>query len=243
MRSQVLTIGAMAAGLLFAATAAPAMTFTTEDYPPFNLKGADGKVSGISTEIVQEALKRAGLTASFELLPWERALDMAKKQADTCVYSAVRNAEREKLFKWVGPLTGDQITLFAKADSTITLASVADAKKYKIGAYNGDAYGDFAEKQGLKLDRVPSDVQNMPKLTSGRIDLWVSGAKSGPYKAVHEGGGIKIKPLLPLGDPKDSQMYLACNPGVADDVIKKLNDAVEAVKKDGTVDKIGKKYQ
>ncbi|WP_374347599.1 substrate-binding periplasmic protein [Chitinimonas sp.] len=232
--------------LLFAVmlgSAASAMTFTTEDYPPFNTKGSDGKVTGISSEIVQEALKRAGVSANIELLPWERALDMAKKQGDTCVYSAVRNAEREKLFKWVGPLTGDQITLFAKADSTISLSSAADAKKYKVGAYNGDAYGDFAEKQGIKLERVSNDVQNLPKLSSGRIDLWVAGAKSGPYKAAHEGAGLKIKPVLSLGDPKDSQMYLACNPGVSDDVVKKLNDAVEAIRKDGTADKIGKKYQ
>lgn len=233
----------LAAGLALAATSAHALTFTTEDYPPFNLKGSDGKVAGISTDIVQEALKRAGLTASIQLLPWERALDMAKKQPDVCVYSAVRNAEREKLFKWVGPLVADEISLFAKGDSTISLSGPADAKKYKVGAYNGDAYGDFVEKQGIKLDRVANDAQNLPKLASGRIDLWVAGAKSGPYKALHEGSGIKIKQVLAMGDPKDSQMYLACNPGVPDDAVKKLNDAVAAIRKDGTADKIAKKYQ
>ncbi|WP_269530964.1 ABC transporter substrate-binding protein [Chitinimonas sp. BJYL2] len=225
------------------AVQASALKFVTEDYAPFNLKGSDGKVSGISTEILQDALKRAGLSANIELLPWERALDMAKKQADVCVYSAVRNAEREKQFKWIGPLVGDDITLFARADSNIALGSPADAKRYKVGAYNGDAYGDFVEKQGIKLDRVPSDSLNLPKLAAGRIDLWVAGAKSGPYKVSREGSGLKIKPVITVGDPKDAHMYLACNPGVADDVIRKLNDAVKAVKQDGTADRIGKKYQ
>ncbi|GAB3259770.1 substrate-binding periplasmic protein [Chitinimonas naiadis] len=243
MKASILRIALIASGLVLVSGAAHALTFTTEDYPPFNLKGSDGKVAGISTEIVQEALKRAGLTAGIELLPWERALDMAKKQSDVCVFSAVRNAEREKLFKWVGPLVADDISLFAKADSSITLGSVADAKKYKIGAYNGDAYGDFAEKQGLKLERVPNDNQNLPKLASGRIELWVAGAKSGPYKASREGSGIKIKQLITMGDPKDSQMYLACNPSMPEETIKKLNDAVASIRKDGTADKIGKKYQ
>jgi len=135
------------------------------------------------------------------------------------------------------------VTLFAKADSNIKLSGPADAKKYKVGGYNGDAYGDIVEKQGIKVERVVSDVQNLPKLESGRIDLWISGARSGLYKAAHEGNGIKLKAVLTIGDPKDSQMWLACNPGVPDDTVKKLNDAVQAVKKDGTSDKIAKKYQ
>ncbi|MBL8509873.1 substrate-binding periplasmic protein [Chitinimonas sp. JJ19] len=226
----------------FAALQAQALTFTTEDYPPFNMY-EEKKVVGISTEMLQEALKRAGLTASFELLPWERALNMAKTKPDTCVYSAVRTPEREKLFKWVGPLTADQITLFAASKSNITLGSINDAKKYKVGAYNGDAYGDFVEKQGVKLERVVTDTQNLPKLSSGRIDLWVAGANSGPYKAAREGLKGAIKPVLAVGDPKDSQMYLACNPGVPDDTVKKLNDAIQSIAKDGTAAKLGTKYK
>ncbi|MGQ5523453.1 substrate-binding periplasmic protein [Chitinimonas sp. PSY-7] len=219
-----------------------ALTFTTEDYPPFNMF-EQRKVVGISTDILQEATKRAGVTIKVELLPWERALNMAKTEADVCVYSAVRTAEREKLFKWVGPLTSDQITLFALSTSTIKLSNLADAKKYKVGAYNGDAYGDFIEKQGIKVERVVTDTQNLPKLTSGRIDLWVAGDNSGPYKAAREGMQGKIKPLLTAGDPKDGQMYLACNPGVSDDIIKKLNEAISAMEKDGTAAKLTAKYK
>ncbi|PHV09590.1 substrate-binding periplasmic protein [Chitinimonas sp. BJB300] len=124
------------------AGAAHALTLTTEDYPPFNMF-EQKKVVGISTDIVQEAAKRAGVPVTIQLLPWERALSMAKSDADTCVYSAVRTAEREKLFKWIGPLTTDEISLFALTDSPIKLSSIADAKKYKVGAYNGDAYGDY----------------------------------------------------------------------------------------------------
>ncbi|QNM98576.1 substrate-binding periplasmic protein [Chitinimonas koreensis] len=242
MNRRILLQGIAVTALFAAGLEAQALTFTTEDYPPFNM-AVDKKVAGISTDILQDAIKRAGVSAEFKLLPWERALDMAKTQADVCVYSAVRTPEREKLFKWVGPLVADEITLFAKADSAIKLGGVNDAKKYKVGGYNGDAYGDFVEKQGIKLERVTTDVQNLPKLAAGRIDLWVAGAQSGPYKASREGMKGAIKPLLALGDPKDSQMYLACNPGVPDDVVKKLNDAVQAVKKDGSADKIGAKYK
>ncbi|WP_179958380.1 substrate-binding periplasmic protein [Chitinimonas arctica] len=238
LRSSLLFTTAL--GLL--AGSAQALTFTTEDYPPFNMF-EQKKVTGISTEILQEATKRAGVTITIELLPWERALNMAKTQADVCVYSAVRTPEREKSFKWVGPLVADQISLFALTSSPIKLASVADAKKYKVGAYNGDAYGDFVEKQGIKLERVVTDTQNLPKLTSGRIDLWVAGANSGPYKAAREGMKGGIKPVLAVGDPKDSQMYLACNPGVGDDVIAKLNDAIKAMDKDGTSAKLSAKYK
>jgi polar amino acid transport system substrate-binding protein len=232
----------LAALLGMSAASTQALTLTTEDYPPFNMF-EQKKVVGISTDIVQEASKRAGVPVTIQLLPWERALSMAKNDKDTCVYSAVRTAEREKLFKWIGPLTTDEISLFALVDSPIKLSSIADAKKYKVGAYNGDAYGDYLEKQGVKLDRVVTDTQNLPKLVSGRIDLWVAGANSGPYKAAREGMQGKIKSVFTAGDPKDSQMYMACNPSVSDEVVKKFNDAVSAMEKDGTSAKIGTKYK
>ncbi|MDD1647059.1 MAG: ABC transporter substrate-binding protein, partial [Methanomicrobiales archaeon] len=42
----------------------------TEDFPPFNYAGADGKAAGQSTEVVEGILARLNQTASIEVLPW-----------------------------------------------------------------------------------------------------------------------------------------------------------------------------
>ncbi|SFZ76687.1 substrate-binding periplasmic protein [Chitinimonas taiwanensis] len=223
-------------------TPALALRFVTEDYPPFNML-EENQVSGISTLILREALSRAQLSAEFELLPWARALAMARSQPQTCVYSAVRSAEREKQgHKWVGPLVDDRISLFARVDSKIKLRTLGEARNYRVGGYVADAYGDYVERQGVRLDRAPADLMNLPKLMAGRIDLWVAGSISGAYKAKREGYQHDVKLLLSGGEPRDSQMWLACNRAVPDALISSLNEAVKSVHADGTAARFAARY-
>jgi polar amino acid transport system substrate-binding protein len=223
-------------------SAGPVLVFDTEDYPPFNMYD-QGKVGGISTEIIQEALRRTNIAGSFQILPWARSLAETRTLSDRCIYSAVRTAQREPWYKWVAPLVDDHITLFALSDSTITLKAMADAKRYKVGGYVDDAYGDYVERQGIVLDRAPSDTLNLQKLIARRIDLWVGGAISAPYRAAREGQAGTIKPIVGGGDAKDSTMWLACNPNVPDNVVQTLREAVDAEQKDGFAAKVAAKYR
>ena len=218
------------------------LVFDTEDYPPFNMYD-QGRVGGISTEIIQEALRRTNLEGTFQILPWARSLAETRNLSDRCVYSAVRTAQREPWYKWVTPLVDDHISLFALSDSTIALKNMADAKRYRVGGYVDDAYGDYVERQGIVLDRAPSDTLNLQKLISHRIDLWVGGAISAPYRAAREGQAGTIKPVVAGGDAKDSTMWLACNPAVPDSVVQALRDAVAAEQKEGLVAKITAKFR
>lgn len=218
---------------------AGALTLTTEEYPPFNFSKDEGKtITGSSTDVMNEVLKRTGNKATITLYPWERAYKSAQDDKDTCVYSTTRTEAREKLFKWVGPLVVDQWVLFAKPDSTITAKSLDDVKKYTIGGYQGDAVGIFLKGKGLNVSETMKDEQNAKKLEAGRIDLWATSVVSGPLLA--KAAGVKLKPIFTF---KEIEMYAACNPAMPDADIAKMNDAIKAIKADGTLDKIMKAYQ
>jgi polar amino acid transport system substrate-binding protein len=218
------------------------LSFVTEDYPPFNMI-EHGEVGGISSLIVRAALTRAGLEGQFQILPWTRAQMLARNQNDTCMYSAVRTPEREPNYVWIGPLVDDRIALFGRVDHPIKLSNMAEAKKYRVGSYLGDAYGDYVERQGVELDRAPADVNNLAKLMSGRIDLWVAGSISGAYRANKSGYGKQIMQVIAAGDPKDTQMWLACNPSIDTEIFRKLGDAVRLVIEDGTASAIAARYR
>ncbi len=218
---------------------AGALTLTTEDYPPFNFSTDGGKtMTGSATDVMKEVLKRTGINASIVLYPWERAYKSAQDDKDTCVYSATRTEAREKLFKWVGPLAADSWVLYAKGDSTITAKSLDDVKQYSIGGYQGDAKAVFLKAKGLKLDETMKDEQNVKKLEAGRIDLWAASSSVGPWVA--KNNNVKIKPIVTF---QDVQLYAACNLGMPDADIAKMNEAVKAIKADGTLDKFMKAYQ
>lgn len=229
----------LVAVLALASAQAGALTLTTEDYPPFNFSTDGGKtMTGSASDVMNEVLKRTGIKATISLYPWERAYKSALDDKDTCVFSATRTEAREKLFKWVGPLAADSWTLYAKPDSTITAKSLDDVKQYTIGGYQGDAKAIFLKGKGLKVDETMKDEQNVKKLEAGRIDLWAASSSVGPWVA--KNNNVKIKPVVSF---QDVQLYAACNLAMPDADIAKMNEAVKAIKADGTLDKFTKAYQ
>ncbi len=233
---------ALAALCQVALAEATNLILTTEDYPPFNIKGdGDRPISGISTDILRELMKRAGIEVDITMYPWQRALSIAASDSDACVYSTVRTAKREATYKWVGPLTSDDWALFAPSDSPITLKTLEDARNYKLGGYQGDAAGDFLVTHKFSVDLAESDKLNPQKLIAGRIDLWIAGMRTGPFVARREGVS-NIKPVLTFGEAKDYQMYLACNRALPDTLIERLNDLLKHMRADGSMARILARY-
>lgn len=50
--------------------------------------------------------------------------------------------------------------MLARADSSISLTSLEEAKAYKIGAYKGDAISEHLIKQGVQPLSAPRDQEN-----------------------------------------------------------------------------------
>jgi polar amino acid transport system substrate-binding protein len=227
-------------GLLACTSAwADGLILTTEDAAPQNYSTDGGKtIVGSATEIINELFKRTQIKMTNTMYPWERAIEMARTDKDTCVYSTTRTEAREKSFSWVGPVAPNDWVLFAKADSKIQLNSLDDAKKYKVGGYRGDAVSLYLKDEKFRVDEATNDEQSIRKLDAGRIDLWATGIQSGPYNAKKM--KINVKPVLSF---KKTELYLACNPSVSPEIISKLNNTLAAMVKDGTVGKINKKYQ
>mgnify|MGYP000611775385 CR=1 FL=1 len=216
---------------------ADGLILTTEDAPPFNYVEDDGKtIAGSVTELIHVLFKRAQVPYTIGVYPWARAIQMASMTKDTCVYSTNRTPEREKNFVWIGPVGRDDWVLMARADSTIKLTTLADAKKYTIGGYRGDAVNLHLQGQSFLIDEALDDAQAAKKLVKGRTELWATGGLTGPYVAKKL--NIKVKTVLNF---KTSELYLACNPGTAPEFIDKLNTTLQAMVKDGSVAKIQKK--
>ena len=221
------------------------LVLLTENFPPYNMAkngknfAQDENINGIAVDIVREMFKRADITYSLTLrFPWERIYKLALEKPGYGVFVMARLPDREKLFKWVGPLGPDDWIMLAKADSKITLETLDDARKYKIGAYKGDAIAETLAKQGLNPIVVLRDQDNAKKLVSGQIDLWATGDPAGRYLARQE-GVTGLKTLLRFSS---AELYLALNKDVPDEAVAKLQAALDQMRKDGVVEEIMARY-
>ncbi|MGY1451273.1 MULTISPECIES: ABC transporter substrate-binding protein [Pseudomonas] len=234
-----------AAGARAAQTPGTSLVLLTENFPPYNM-AKNGKnfaqgenINGIAVDIVREMFKRAGINYSLTLrFPWERIYKLALEQPGYGVFVMARLPDREPLFKWVGPIGPDDWIMLARGDSKIALQSLEQARKYRIGAYKGDAIAETLAKQGLKPLVVLRDQDNARKLVGGQIDLWATGDPAGRYLARQE-GVTGLKTVLRF---HSAQLYLALNKEVPDETVARLQAALDQLREEGVVEEIMGRY-
>lgn len=222
-----------------AATDGPRLRLLTEHSPPVSMLGGD-KVIGSGTEKVREIMRRTGTDYTLELLPWRRAFTFAQRSPNVCLFSTTRTADREAQFKWVGPTDEAEWILLGRSDRVFQLATLEDARKLRIGTYNGDARDEYLRARGFQVDPAPNDLINPQKLMLDRIDLWAASLRRGTVWQRTEEWGEQIVPVLTFNRVG---VYLACNPAVPTGLIDKMNAALQAMGRDGTTKRIEEKYE
>lgn len=216
----------------------PRLYLATE--PPTYAPRQGEPAADIGTDMVRELMRRAGIDYTIDLLPWKRAYTAALERPDACVYATTRTPERERQFKWAGPIAAADWVLMARADRTFKLRSLEDARPYRIGTYHGDARDQFLRARGFDVDPASNDQTNPRKLVMGRIDLWA--ASLGPNSRqtlARLGYTDKVVPVLVFNRV---QAYLACNRAVPDRLMARMNAALDAMERDGTAERIRREY-
>ncbi len=225
---------------------AETLNLVTEDYPPCSMRvngeptgNPDDPLTGISVDIVKELFKRAGIDYTVKIYTWERAYKTALETPGTGLFSMFRTPEREALFQWVGPLVPSDYVLIAKKSRNIKLASLEDARKYKIGGYKGGSIANFLEKEGFTVESVSFNHLNARKLDGEQIDLWAVPEVVGQFLAKREG----VSGLETALKFKELGMFLGFNKAVSPDTVAKLNKHFQDMKDEGLVEKIYSNYR
>jgi polar amino acid transport system substrate-binding protein len=216
-----------------AARGEPRLDIAAEPGPTAMMR--NGRVAGVGPDQMHEIMARAGIAYTIELLPWKRAYAAASERPNGCVFYTTRTPERDKLFKWIGPIDEAQWVLMARADSRIKLATLEDARPYTIGTYSGDARDQYLRERGFRVEPAPGELLNPPKLIHHRIDLWAASVRRGSNLLAQHGWDKQIVPLLTF---RRIPVYLACNTRVPDAMVARMNSALDAMRRDGTMRRI-----
>jgi len=217
------------------------LTIISEDSPPYNFT-KDGVLTGSSTEIVREIMRRLNQTGDIQVMTWARAYQLALTQPNVVLFSTTRTKKRENLFHWVGPIYKVRFGFYAKKGAGPYLSCLNDAKKVDaIATYKDDVREQLLESLGFtNLDSSKSPVSNLKKLLSGRVDLWLYSNLGVPSVS----GQIGIDPgdvelVLPF---KDYYVYIAISKGTPRTVADKWQATLDDMKREGSFERISKKW-
>jgi len=234
--------------LALRALAADDIRIVTEELPPYNMT-QDGRVTGMSTEVVQAVLKEVGITASIQSMPWARAYDMALNSENVLIYSITRTLQREKLFKWVGDIAPMHWYLFAKPGNAIRLDNLDDARKYQIATVKEDAGEQYLLSQGFLIGKNLQSSNkyqyNYDKLKLGRVDLWISIELNALYLMRQAGDNPEkavVRALKLPGLDGEHGLNMAFSLKTPDALVERFRKGLQSIHKNGTYDAILKKW-
>jgi polar amino acid transport system substrate-binding protein len=235
----------MVAGALVAiATPAAALVLLTDENPPFNFT-EKGKLEGSATEIVRDMVSRAGVPAKFEVLPADKAFVRAQADRDTCVFATPRLENRERLFVWIGPIATSLWAVYGKGDFVPSIRTVKDLAPYRIGTVVRDPKAEFLRENGVTDVRAfRDDAQNPQRLFLARdnpdhIDLWITDLHSARAVA----SAAKVTDIKLVFIAGEQPLFLACSPRTEPKMVQALNQALDAMKADGSYKRITAAYE
>ena len=228
-RSILFLLGLLAAG------PSNAVNFLTEENPPLNYL-REGEIAGLATGVIREMARRASVPATVLLISWPDAYARAQNEADTCVYSTVRNPEREKLFQWVGPVVRGEWSLYGREGFPADLKKLDQLMKFRVAVVN-DARAPYLRSRGFKnLIVAERNIDLVAMLTGdskelGRADLWFT--QTGGARDLAKQAGINDLKLV-FSAMMSQDYWLACSPKLAPETVQALRGAISAMRSDGS---------
>ncbi len=213
----------------------------TEELPPLNFT-ANGKLSGLSVEVVREIMRRTGDPDTIQSVPWARGYRAALEEPNVVLFSTTRTEEREELFQWVGPLVEWSFVFYKKRGSPIALQHLDDARQVgSIATYRDDVREQFLKEKGFtNLDSSPKLISCARKLLEGRVDLWLDSNLSARQIVSQIGHDPKdIEPVLTV---KTNHLYIAFSKQTDSAKVKQWQATLNEMSRDGTFQRIYKRW-
>ncbi|WP_367143823.1 lysine/arginine/ornithine ABC transporter substrate-binding protein ArgT [Pantoea stewartii] len=243
-----LMLGLSSVASVFAAVPVSIRVGTDPTYPPFESKNAQGQLVGFDIDLANEICKRIQTKCTYVESDFDALIPSLKaKKIDAIISSLSITAKRQEEIAFSYKLYAANARLVAPKGSKI-LPTVESLKGKNVGVLQGTTQETYANQywrpKGVTVTPYANQDLVYQDLTAGRIDA----AFQDEVQAAE--GFLK----QPVG--KD---YAFAGPAVKDDKIfgvgtgiglrkddtelkAAIDKAFESMRKDGTYDKIAKKY-
>ncbi len=224
----------LASSPVMAADPAARLRFITESSPPYNFV-VDNELTGSSVDILDEIFRRIGshkTRKDIELHPWARGYRMVLNEPNTVLFSTRRSADREDLFRWVGPVATAPVVLMARKKRNFELFQLSDLHGLSVVAVGSDM-GELM----LDTYKIPKNIRQTVShpdiaarmLIFGRIDLWSYGQRTALWLLKQQGAQPQdFEPVWSFGSAGD--LYFAFHRDTPDSTLQIFQKALDELK-------------
>ena len=228
-------------GLLDAVKARGSVVIATEGaWAPWTYHDESDALVGFDVEVARAVAEKLGVEAEFVECPWESIfLGIDSKMYDIAANGVEITEDRAAKYDFSTPYAYLRTALIVRGDNE-EIKTFEDLNGRRTANSAGSTYALMAEAYGATTDTVSTLAQTLDLVLAGRADATLNAELSFyDYMKEHPDANLKIVAL----SEEASQVAVPVRKGDENaDFLKALNEAIEALRADGTLKAISEKY-
>ena len=226
--------GAKGASLKDVQKAGKLVIATSPDFPPFeSLEG--GNVVGIEPDIMKLICDKLGIEAEFVQMDFDSVLIGIQAAKYDCAMSGITvTADRQKNMLFTDPYyNAAQVIVVAEGSS---IQGKADLAGKVASVQTGTTAESGCQDEGIDVQAFAANADAKAALTTGKVDAWVFDNLTAS-QMVEAGDGLVI-----LEEKLTEEPYAFAFAMGSEDLVAAINDALNELMADGTVEGIFANY-
>ena len=209
-------------------------------WSPWTYHDEDDNLVGFDVEVARAVAEKLGVEANFVECPWESIfLGIDSKMYDIAANGVEITEDRAAKYDFSVPYAYLRTALIVRGDNE-DIKTFEDLNGKRTANSAGSTYALIAEEYGATTDTVSTLAQTLDLVLAGRVDATLNAELSFyDYMKEHPEADLRIVALsenashvaIPVRKGEENATFLAA-----------LNDAIDALRADGTLKTISEKY-
>lgn len=209
-------------------------------YAPYSYR-ENGKLTGFEVDLAKDVAKKMGYQVKFVPTKWDSLIaGVGAKKFDLAINDIAMTPERQKAYTFSTPYIYSKTALITKQDNN-AIKNVNDIKGKKIAAATGTANAQNVKKFGGQVVSSSDFASAMALVQQGRVEAAMNSQEAFLYyQQTNKNDGLKSMVIPTDKIPAQGIGILMAkdNKGLQ----KKVNKALEELRKDGTLKQLSEKY-
>lgn len=214
---------------------------TEGTYPPYTYHDEQNQLTGYDVEVTRAVADKLGVTVDFKETQWDAMLagldakrfDMVANQVSLTTPERQAKYDKSDAYSWSGA-----VVLAPKSDNRYN--AWESLKGLKSAQSLSSNYGEIAEKYQAEVVPVDGMAQAIELVKQGRADFTLNDNLAVlDYLNKFPDSGLEIKLKAPEEEMRGSGLILRKG---SDEVVKKLNEAMQELQEDGTLTKLSNQF-
>lgn len=215
-----------------------------DEYKPYNYFDENGNLVGIDADLAEEACHRMGYEPVYVIMKWTEKEAYLDEQIIDCIWDSHSLNGREDSYLWPEPYMYSQESVIVNEDSSIN--SLDDLNDKNIATLVNTRAEDILLQLDISPEIYPRNIYSfqlmkecLTALRQGYVDA-VAGDKLylETYMKDYPGRFRILDESL-----ETSKLAVAFSKDTDPELVDKLNETLNEMKLDGTIDRILEKYE